>query len=186
MLDDQALITKAQQGDRTSLNILTTKYWQPIYRFVYHKVSDVDDAQEIAQETFLKALRALPRYQAMNASFKTYLLRIAQNLITDLWRKRGRSPQLIDIADYQEPLVDDSAAPETATLKAELQHDIKRLIAQLPEEQQRAIQLRLITGLSVSDTAQIMGKTDAAIKMLQQRALKNLRKLFIDNDILQS
>lgn len=184
MLDDQALIAKAQRGDRTSLSALTTRYWQPVYRFVYYKVSDVDDAQEITQETFLKALRALPRYQAMNASFKTYLLRIAQNLITDLWRKQGRSPQLIDIADYQEPLVDDTAAPEDAALKAELRNDIMRLIALLPDEQQRTVQLRLITGLSVNDTARIMGKTDAAIKMLQQRALKNLRKLFIENDIL--
>ncbi|SDF64532.1 RNA polymerase sigma factor [Sporolituus thermophilus] len=184
MTDEQALIAKAQAGDRESLNTLILAYWQPVYRLVYHKVGHADDAQEITQETFLKALRALPRYRQTNANFKTYLGRIALNLITDFWRKKGRTPPLIDIAEYEQPLLDDGAKPEEAAIYSERQQEVARLVHKLPPEQRQAVELRIVIGLSVREAAAIMGKTEAALKMLQQRALKNLRKMFVEQGIL--
>jgi len=186
MLDDQQLIIKAQQGNRTALNALTTKYWPSVYRFVYYRLNDAEEALEITQETFLKALRALSKYRMTDATFKTYLLKIAQNLITDFWRKQGRSPQVIDITEFWEPIVDPAEVPEEILVKTELRIEIQRLLDTLPEEQRRTVHLRLIKGLSVTETAKIMGKTEAAIKMLQQRGLRNLRKLFIENGIMDN
>jgi len=183
LTEEKELIARAQQGEKQALNTLVSQYWQPVYRLIYYKLGHVEDAQELTQETFLKAFRSLPRYQQGEASFKTYLGRIALNLVNDFWRKKGRSPKIIDIAEYQDPLVDEGMKPEEAALETEQQEEISRLIQLLPEEQRQAVELRIIAGLSVREVSRIMGKTEAALKMLQQRALKNLRKMFIERGL---
>lgn len=185
MAEEQQLILKAQQGDRAALNALIGQYWQPVYRLIYLKTGNSDDAQELTQETFLKVFRALPSYKKMNASFKTYLGRIALNLVTDYWRRQGRTPPVIDIAEYQEPMVDSAPSPENQTVSAERRAEINKLVATLPPEQRQAIELRVYKGLSVQEAAGVMDKSEAAVKMLQQRALKNLRKLFLEHGITE-
>lgn len=184
LTDEHELIAKARQGEKEALNTLVSRYWQTIYRLVYYKTGHIEDAQELTQETFFKAFRSLPRYQQGDASFKTYLGRIALNLVNDFWRKKGRSPQIIDIAEYQNPLVDAGRKPEEAVLDVEQQQEIARLIQLLPDEQRQAVELRIMAGLPVREAARMMGKTEAALKMLQQRALKNLRKLFIERGLV--
>ena len=184
MSDEKTLLAKAQQGDKAALEALIARYWQPVFRLACLRTGNSEDAQEIAQETFLKAFRALPGYRETGATFKTYLGRITLNLVTDYWRKKGRTPQVVSIADYQEPLADPEPLPEETILSRERRESIGRLVALLPAEQKQAIELRIFAGLSLQATAQIMGKTEAAVKMLQQRALKNLRRLFIENGIV--
>ncbi len=181
--DEKLIIAKARDGDRTALNELVVSHWPYIYRLALAKTGNPDDAQEIAQDTFLKALAALPRYKETNATFKTYLSRIALNLITDYYRRRGRAPQVVDIAEYNEPIIDTSAPPDEAVVGAERRQEVTRLLALLPDEQRRVIELRIIQGIAVTDAARIMGKSSAAIKMLQQRALKKLKDLFTENGI---
>ncbi|MDD4599960.1 ECF RNA polymerase sigma factor SigD [bioreactor metagenome] len=183
--NEQALISEAQNGDREALNILIGNYWQPIYRLVCYKVGNSDDAQELTQETFLRAFRALGRYKDTGASFKTYLGRIALNLVTDFWRKKGRAPQIVDIAEYQEPLPDSAERPEDAAISTEQQQELAKLIGLLPDEQRQTIELRIIAGISVKEAAHIMGKTEPALKMLQQRALKSLRKMCIERGFIE-
>jgi len=182
--DEKVLITQAQQGDKAALEALISRYWQPVYRLACLKTANSEDAQEITQETFLKAFRALPGYRETNASFKTYLGRIALNLITDHWRKKGRSPQVVALADFQEPLTDPAPLPEESALSEERRESIARMVAMLPAEQRQAVELRIFAALSLQETAKLMGKTEAAVKMLQQRALKNLRRLFQEHGII--
>lgn len=182
--DEQMLITKAKSGDKEALNSLITCYWQPIYRLIYSKIRNEDDAKELTQDTFMKAFRALPRYKVMDVSFKSYLGRIAINLITDFWRKKGRSPQSVDISDYQQLVIDNQENPEEYTLRLEGQEQIRDLVEKLPEEQRQAVKLRIILGLSLHDTAIQMNKSEPAIKMLQQRALKKLREMCMGIGIL--
>lgn len=184
MTDDKLLVAQARQGDEASLQALISRYWQPVYRLACIKIGNTEDAQEITQETFFKALRALPGYKETNATFKTYLGRIAINLINDYWRKKGRSPQVVDIADYKGPLADPAELPEDRAISREQRDAIARTLALLPDEQQRTIELRIYAGLSVAETARIMNKSEAAVKMLQQRALKNLRRLFLEHGIV--
>lgn len=184
MSEDHVLIARARQGDEASINTLVTRYWQSVYRLACLKTGNIDDAQELTQETFFKALRALPGYKETGASFKTYLGRIAINLITDYWRKKGRAPQIVDIATYQEPLVDREALPEDQTLGREMRERIGALLGLLPPEQRQTVELRILAGLSVQETARLIGKSEAAVKMLQQRGLKNLRRLFEEHGIV--
>lgn len=181
--NENLIIAKAQDGDRTALNTLVTSHWPSIYRLALAKTGNPEEAQEIAQDTFLRALAALPRYKETNATFKTYLSRIAINLITDYYRKRGRTPQVVDITEYSEPLTDTGVRPEEAAVNAERREEVARMLGLLPAEQQQVIELRIIQGLAVADTARIMGKSGAAVKMLQQRALKKLKDLFAENGI---
>ena len=184
MSEDNILIARARQGDEASINTLITRYWQPVYRLACLKTGNIDDAQELTQETFFKALRALPGYKDTGASFKTYLGRIAINLITDYWRKKGRTPQIVDIATYQEPLVDRDELPEEQTLSKEMRERIGTLLGLLPPEQRQTVELRILAGLSVQETSRLIGKSEAAVKMLQQRGLKNLRRLFEEHGIV--
>jgi RNA polymerase sigma-70 factor (ECF subfamily) len=184
MDNEQQLIAQARQGDREALNALVTRNWPAVYRLVLARIGSGEDAQEITQETFIKAFRALPGYRETGAAFSTYLGRIALNLVNDFWRKKGRSPQVYDIAEYQEPLVDIAPSPEEQAVTREKRQEIAAVIAMLPPDQRQAVELRIIAGLSVQQTAQKMAKTEAAVKMLQQRALKTLRKLMEEKGIL--
>jgi len=185
MLDEDILIDKAKAGDRDALNELISLCWQPVYRFVSYKTGSPEDAQEITQETFIRAFRSLPRYQKTGAMFKTYLDRIALNLITDFWRKKGRTPAVVELAEYQQPIaVDDQ--PEAQAVSREMSEAIASVLKELPNEQRQTVEFRIIAGLPVRETAIAMGKSEAAIKMLQQRALKNLRVLLLDRGIIEN
>ena len=92
---------------------------------------------------------------------------------------------MVDIGEYQEPFSDTADRPEDAAISAEQQHEIAKLIGSLPSDQRQAVELRIVAGLSVREAANIMGKTEPALKMLQQRALKNLRKMCIEHGIIE-
>jgi len=184
MQDEDMLISKAQAGNRDALNELVSAYWHPIYRLVSYKISSLEDAQELTQETFFRACRSLPNYQKTNATFKTYLGHIALNLIRDFWRKKGRSPTLVDLSEYQEPMTLDNQ-PDVLTMALERREAILQVLQDLPSEQRQAVELRIIAGLPVKETALAMNKSEAAIKMLQQRALKSLRILFLNKGIIE-
>lgn len=179
------LISKAQAGDRDSLNELVSAYWQPVYLFIQYKADSPDDAQELTQETFFRAFRALPSFQQTDSSFKSYLIHIAYNLLKDFWRKKGRSPMTTFLDDYQGPVATDDQ-PDIQSIHQERREAIAKVLQELPGDQRRAIELRILAGLSVRDTALAMDKSEAAIKMLQQRALKGLRILLVDRGIVEN
>ena len=97
MQEEADLIDKAQAGDREAVNALVALHWQPLYRFLAYKVGDREEAKELSQETWLRLVRALPQYRQNGASFKSFLYRIAGNLVVDHWRKNGRKPVLVEL-----------------------------------------------------------------------------------------
>ena len=185
MPEEDILIGKAQAGDRDALSMLVSAYWHPVYRFVSYKTGSSEDAQELTQETFFRAFRSLPNFRKTDATFKTYLSHIALNLIRDFWRKKDRGPTLVDIADYQESGPQDDL-PDIQAINLERREAIARVMQQLPGDQRQTVELRIIAGLPVRETAQAMGKSEAAIKMLQQRALKSLRVLLLNSGIIEN
>jgi RNA polymerase sigma factor (sigma-70 family) len=185
LTDEKILIAKAKDGDREALNTLISRYWQPIYRFIYSKLGNEDDARELTQDTFMKAFRSLPRYKVMDVPFKGYLGKIAINLVTDFWRKNGRTPQLVNINEHQGTIADLRENPEEYVLRLEGQEQMSNLVESLPEEQRQVVKLRIMLNVSIRDVAIQMNKTEPAIKMLQQRALQNLRKMCLGIGLLR-
>ena len=175
MPSEWELIEKAKAGDKTALGELVSDCWQPLYRFVSYKLGSADEAQDITQETFFRAFRSLASYQKTDSRFGTYLGRIASNLITDLWRKKGRTPIIHDISDQQE-LLSGGENPAETLVTLETKETLVALLAELPAEQRQVIEYRILAGLPVKEVAIALDKSEAAIKMLQQRALKTLRE----------
>lgn len=169
------LIEKAKNGDKAALTELVSNCWQPLHRFIVHKMGSADEAQDVVQETFYRAFRSLSNYKKTDSRFTTYLGRIATNLITDMWRKKGRSPVNSDFVDSQGQL-SDGKNPADLLVDQETKATLAATLAELPSEQRQVIEYRILAGLPVKEVAIALDKSEAAIKMLQQRALKNLRE----------
>lgn len=183
MPSEWELIEKAKTGDRDALGELVATCWQPLYRFISYKTGNLAEAGDLTQETFCRAFRALPQYQNNETRFGTWLGRIAQNLISDLWRKNGRSPVIEDLSLHQHILADDEN-PAEAMVDKETRETLLSVLEEIPIEQRQVVELRIIAGLPVKEVAIAMKKTEAAVKMLQQRALKNLRGKLLNRGAL--
>ena len=183
MQSETQLIEQAKTMEKAALNALITAYWPAVYRFALYKTQDEEEAKEIAQETFLRVLRALPSYDPNGAAFQTYLNRIATNLMTDRWRKKQRSPDCAELTEQTTP-PSDEGLPDVQALRQEEREILLQTLQQLPEDQRKTIEYRIILGLSVKETAVVLQKSEAAVKMLQQRALKTCRALLINRGLL--
>lgn len=184
MPSESELIERAKTGDRNAMDEIVADCWQPLYRFISYKTGRPDEAQDIVQETFYRAFRSLSSYQKTEARFSTWLGRIAANLITDSWRKNGRSPVMNDIGGFSNQLMG-GENPLEELVSRENRETIAMLLNELQDEQRRVIELRIIAGLPVKEVAIALGKSEASIKMLQQRALKNLRIMLLDRGVLE-
>ncbi len=184
MPSEWELIEKAKNGDSQALREIVTDCWQPLYRFVSAKTGNSEDAQDLVQETFFRAFRSLSSYHQTETRFSTWLGRIATNLITDMWRKNGRAPLIYPITEPQNELPG-GEDPAEAVINSETKELLATLLNKLPTEQQQVIELRILAGLPVKDVAIAMNKSEAAVKMLQQRALKNLREMLLAQGALK-
>jgi RNA polymerase sigma-70 factor, ECF subfamily len=183
MPSETELIAKAKAGDRSALDELVAGCWQPLYHLIRRKTGSPEDAQDLAQETFFRAFRSLARYEKTETQFSTYLGQIALNLITDFWRKKGRTPPPAELADFQ--TAGDASSPEARLVSQERKATLLTVMQELPSEQRQVVELRILTGLPVKDTALAMNKTEAAVKMLQQRALKSLREKLLERGVIE-
>lgn len=185
MQEEAILIDKAQAGDREAVNALVALHWQPLYRYLAYKLGDMEEAKELSQETWLRLVRALPQYRQNGASFKTFLYRIAGNLVVDHWRKNGRKPVVIELEECERQLAVEEG-PEAWTLRQERQAVLQEVMGELPLEQRQTLEWRLLAGVSVKDTAAALGKSEGAVKMLQLRALEQVRKRLAARGFLNS
>ena len=183
MPSEWELIEKAKTGDREALSELVANCWQPLYRFVCYKTGSMNEAGDITQETFYRAFRSLGNYRRTEARFSTWLSRIAQNLILDLWRKNKRTPASIEWTDSEAHLADNDNPAEELVCR-ETRELLQQFLTELPPDKRRVIELRLLTGLPVAEVAIAVNKSEAAVKMLQQRGLKSLREKLLQQGVL--
>lgn len=172
---ERALIARAQRGDREAVAELYQAHVQPIYRYIFHRVGEAAAAEDLTSEVFLKALEGLGRYEHRGAPLAAWLFRIARDRVSDHHRRRARR----SAADLPESLPDPTDEEMEAEFGRRAQAaELRAQIAELTEDQRDVIYWRFIEGLSVENTAAILGKTPGAVKALQHRALNSLaRKL---------
>jgi RNA polymerase sigma-70 factor (ECF subfamily) len=159
--DDQVLVERVQRGDRRAFDLLVIRYQQKIVKLVMRFVHDPVEAQDVAQEAFIKAYRALPKFRGESAFF-TWLYRIAINTAKNYVVALQRRPIEYDL-DLQAPEQWEAAArlrdddsPEAIALRDELRETVERAMASLPEELRTAIMLRELDGLSYEEIATAM------------------------------
>ena len=158
----QPLVSRVQQGDKKAFDLLVIKYQHRIMAVVSRFIRDHAEVQDVAQETFIKAYRALPNFRGESA-FYTWLYRIAINTAKNFLVSRGRRPPAMDIdAEEAEFLTDsenmrDIENPENNLMRDQLDAVITKAIADLPKDLRTAITLREIEGLSYEEIAEAMG-----------------------------
>ena len=170
-----ALVGKAQEGDGEAFGRLYDAYVDTVYRYIYYRVSSKALAEDLTQETFLRALRRISTFTWQGRDFGAWLVTIARNLVADHFkssRHRLEVPtgEMLD-SDQTE------ASPEDSVLAYLSNRALLDAVKQLNSQQQECVTLRFLHGLSVAETAQIMGKNDGAIKTLQYRAIRTLARL---------
>ncbi len=160
-LGDKQLVERVQRGDQRAYDLLVIKYQHKIFGLISRYVKDHDEVQDVAQEAFIKAYRALPKFRGESA-FYTWLYRIAINTAKNYLVSRSRRPPSIDVdvadAEFYEGAngLRDSDNPENVLFGNELKAVVDSAIAALPEDLRTALTLREFDGLSYEDIADVM------------------------------
>lgn len=158
---DQELVERVQRGDKKAFDILVLKYQHRIVKLISRYIRDDAEVLDVAQEAFIKAYRALPRFRG-DSAFYTWMYRIAINTAKNFLVSQGRRPPASDIdADEAEQYMNAAAlkdinTPERLLLKDEIEQTVYKAIEQLPEDLRTAITLREMEGLSYEEIAHSM------------------------------
>jgi RNA polymerase sigma-70 factor (ECF subfamily) len=178
---DQQLVAKVQKGDSRAFDLLVLKYQHKIFGLISRYVHDADEVQDVAQEAFIKAYRALPRFRG-DSAFYTWLYRIAINTAKNHLVSRSRRPPGSDVEVEDAEYYDGGAAlrdlntPENAFFGAELKVVVERAITNLPDDLRTAVTLREFDGLSYEDIAEIMDCPVGTVRSRIFRARESIDK----------
>lgn len=175
---ERLLASRATEGDRAAYGELYEQYVDRIFRYIYFKVSDRQQAEDLTSQTFMKAWDAIGDYEWRDHPFGAWLFRIAHNLVVDYHRSRREHLALDDASrQLEERASRDVVRPERVLAEALTMDRVRHAIGRLTEEQQQVLVLRFFEGLSTGEVADSMGKRRGAIRGLQFRALSALRDL---------
>lgn len=156
---DKKLVERVKAGDKRAFDLLVKKYQHKIVALIGRYVYDQHEALDVAQETFIKAYRAIPNFRG-DSAFYTWLYRIAINTAKNHLVARSRRPMDVDVDDAQyfegENELKDIETPENSLYREELEQVIKRTLSKLPEDLRVALTLREFDGMSYEDIADVM------------------------------
>lgn len=171
-IDESTLVERAIARDREAFGALYDRHVVRVYRHIYYMVGSPPEAEDLTAQAFLQAWEAIDRYQIRGAPFVSWLLRIAHNLGVSHLRSRREKAELPDT------LVDQSrhGNPEEALRRQVEAEQVREAILRLRDEQRQVIILRFVEDLEYREVAEIVGKSVAAVRVIQHRALNALRK----------
>jgi RNA polymerase sigma-70 factor (ECF subfamily) len=174
---EEELLTAAADLDEAALSELYDRYEMKIYNYIYRRTSDQALSEDLTAQVFLKMLEALHNERAWHSSFSGWLYRIAHNLVIDHYRARDRQKQ---ISLDEAPMMPDPDDGPVRAAEISLDADtVRAAIRRLTDEQAQVISLRFLEGYSFGEIAEIMDKTEGAVKALQHRAVATLRQLLV-------
>ena len=176
--DEAALVAQAIQGDERAFTGLYDQYYDRIYRHLYYRVGRAEDAEDLTQQVFLQAWRALGRYRQGVTPFVAWLFTIAHNTVISFYRRnKGIFSVESDLADRASP---DGVEEPTET---RLEHErARRAMARLKPEQQLVLSMRFLENLEFRDISIVIGKSEGNVRVIQHRALHELRRLMESED----
>jgi RNA polymerase sigma-70 factor (ECF subfamily) len=172
--DEESLVSRAQKHDQEAFAQLYEEYFDRIYRYITLKIGDAVEAEDLTQQVFLNSLRSISSFRWRGKPFSAWLYRIAHNQVVDYLRKKKRA---------EVPLEETRAsAGVDPRLDAERKLDMERVLAatqKLTEAQREVISLRFTSQLSIAQVAQVMGKSQGAVKALQHSGIVALRRALL-------
>jgi RNA polymerase sigma-70 factor, ECF subfamily len=176
MIDgENKLIKDAIRGEASAFGVLYRHYQPKIYRFIYLKVSRREEAEDLTHEVFVKAWHNMPSYESRGFPFGSWLYRIARNMVIDHYRTRKDTTPLE---------ATEEAVLATQTLHADLEtklavENVRGVLTKLKSEHQEVIVLKYLEDMTNREIAGVLEKSEGAVKLLHNRALKALRALLI-------
>ena len=175
--DERLWVERARTGEPEAIGWLYERYFDRIYRYIYLKVGDPSDAEDITEQVFLKMIEAIHNFQWQGSSFASWLYRIAHNQVVDTIRQHARRPQV-----PLEPVADilpssDGDDPYRHAERSDFRDHLEDAMSDLTQLQAQVIMLKFGSDMSNAQVAEVMERTEGAIKALQYSALQNLNKL---------
>jgi RNA polymerase sigma-70 factor (ECF subfamily) len=171
--EERQLVLRAVERDTAAFADLYDRHVVRVYRHIYYLVNDAREAEDLTAQTFLKAWEAIDRYKERGAPIVAWLLRIAHNLTVSYLRSKREHGSL------EEAFIDQKLHrnPEEALEQSTDEDSVREAIMHLREEQRQVIILRFVEELDYREVAQVIGKSVPAVRVIQHRALGNLRKI---------
>jgi RNA polymerase sigma-70 factor (ECF subfamily) len=170
-----ALVELARGGDSEAFGLLYDHYQASVYRFLFYRTRSTALAEDLTSETFFRALRSMTGFRWQGKDFGAWLMTIARNLATDHF-KAGRT-RLELTTDDMGAHDDATEGPESTVLAGLTNELLLKALKGLPDEQRDCLIMRFLQGMSISETAAVLGRSDGAVKQLQLRGVRNLAKL---------
>ena len=179
--EDRNLALRAGKGDAAAFGALYDRYVDAVYRYVFYRVRNDADAEDLVSDVFMRALRAIPRYEP-RVAFLAWLYRIARNAVIDRAR---RSRVQISFEDaLAHPGVDQVVEPDATILALSDKEAVRGALAKLTPLQQEVIVLRFVEGYNTREIADLVGKREGTVRGIQFRALEALRALIPSREAL--
>lgn len=177
---DAAVVAQVRGGDKEAFRLLVDRHSRSIFRLAYRMVGSEPDADDVVQETFLKAYRQIDRFED-RANFGTWLYRIGVNCAVDLLRRRPRQEQQPEIEEHEEPTeADPGPSPERLALSAEVQAKVTEALGNLSVAERAAFLLRHFEGQSIEEIGGMLGLRTSATKHTVFRAVQKIRRALED------
>ena len=173
IVNEAELAERASKHDQAAFAELYNGYVDKIYKYIFYKVDNASDAEDLCEQVFLKAWEAIGRYKWCGHPFSSWLYKLAHNLVVDHYRMRREPVPLNDLLYTSE----EPADPENMLHNAVEAAELRTAIAQLTPEQQQVVSLKFIEGYKNTEIAEMMNKNEGAVRALQYRALRSLQQI---------
>jgi RNA polymerase sigma-70 factor (ECF subfamily) len=172
------LVGRAQAGDPEAFGLIYDRYFATVFRFIYFRVGNQQLTEDLVSETFLRALKRIGSFTWRGSDFGAWLVTIARNLVADHYKSARRRYEVTSGGTPGVDRVDRGleGSPETAVVDHIVGVALWAEVERLTADQRDCLVLRFLRGLSVDETAQAMGRSRTAVKALQHRACRELRR----------
>lgn len=172
-MNELQILAKAIEGDTDAFSLLYQQYVGRIYNYVYYRTGNGFDAEDLTAKVFHRALSHIHKYEDKGVPFSAWLYRIAHNLVANWHRDNSRKKE-VPLEDHIS-LQPHGEHPEYALVQSQETEMLLKAIRKLPSERQQLIFFKFIDRLSNAEIAEIMGRSEGAIKSLYHRTLISLR-----------
>ncbi|HEX6061513.1 MAG TPA: RNA polymerase sigma factor [Candidatus Limnocylindria bacterium] len=181
--EDAALARRAGSGEAEAFGILYDRYVDAVYRYVFYRVRNEAEAEDVTSDVFMRALRAIPKYEPRQA-FLAWLYRIARNAVIDRSRRQAARQQVSFEDALAHPNADQVVNPDAGLLAGSDASVVRVAMQQLTPLQQEILVLRYVEGYDTKTISKLVGKRDGTIRGIEFRALSALRALIPSREAL--
>ncbi|MDD4778452.1 MAG: sigma-70 family RNA polymerase sigma factor [Fermentimonas sp.] len=187
-MSDEELVVSYSKGNDSAFDTLLTRHKQSVYNYILYTVRDNGLAEDIFQDTFIKAIITIKQGKYIESGkFKAWVMRIAHNLIIDYFRQK-KSESIISKDEYEIDLFNNPSlcedTVETQMVKTQVLNDVKKLICFLPESQREVLEMRYYKDMSFKEIADITGVSINTALGRMRYAILNIRKMASDNRVI--